>query len=159
MKITVIAVGKLKEKYWKEALEEYKKRLSRYVKLEIVEVSDEKTKEELTEVEAEQIKEAEGKLILSKIKPKDFVVTLQIEGKEMSSERFSETLKSFQDRDVESVVFIIGGSLGLSRSVTKKSKLPLSFGALTYPHQMMRVMLLEQIYRAFRIMHGEPYHK
>ena len=153
MNITVISVGKIKEKYFTAAIDEYSKRLSRFAKLNIIEVADEKIPDN-----AEQIKEKEGNKILAKLPQNSFVVTLCIEGKEHSSE---ELAKKIADISMTSshITFIIGGSLGLSDTVKSKSALRLSFGKMTLPHQLMRVVLLEQIYRAFKINNNESYHK
>ena len=156
MNITVISVGKIKEKYFTAAIDEYSKRLSRFAKLNIIEVADEKIPDNASEKEMEQIKEKEGNKILAKLPQNSFVVTLCIEGKEYSSE---ELAKKIADISMTSshITFIIGGSLGLSDTV--KSKSALSFGKMTLPHQLMRVVLLEQIYRAFKINNNESYHK
>ena len=159
MKITIICVGKLKEKYWKQAVDEYSKRLSKYVKLEIVEVSDEKTPQSASEILENQIKEKEGSKILSVADENSFIVTLEIDGKELSSAELSDFLETKAVHGTSHFTFIIGGSLGLSKSVVAKSHFHLSFSKMTFPHQMMRVILLEQIYRAYKIAKNEPYHK
>ncbi|MGX6971132.1 23S rRNA (pseudouridine(1915)-N(3))-methyltransferase RlmH [Vagococcus bubulae] len=159
MKIKIITVGKLKEKYLKQGIEEYSKRLSRYCKLEMIEVPDEKAPETLSQIEMEQVKEKEGQRILSKVSDQDYVVALAIEGKQLSSEEFASELDKLTTRGRSQFVFIIGGSLGLSTDVLKRSDEKLSFGRLTYPHQLMKLVLTEQIYRTFRINNGEPYHK
>lgn len=158
MNITVIGVGKIKEKYFTAAIEEYSKRLSRFAKLNIVEIPDEKIPDNASEKEMEQIKQKEGVKILDKIPQNSFVVTLCIEGKELSS---TELAKKIADifMTSSSITFVIGGSLGLSEEVKSKSALKLSFGRMTLPHQLMRVVLLEQIYRAFKINNNESYHK
>lgn len=158
MNITVIGVGKIKEKYFTAALEEYSKRLSRFVKLNIIEVADEKIPDSASGREKEQIKEKEGAKILAKIPQNSFVVTLCIEGDELSSEKLAEKIAGIS-MTASSITFIIGGSLGLSEEVKSKSSLRLSFGRMTLPHQLMRVVLLEQIYRAFKINNNESYHK
>lgn len=158
MNITVICVGKIKEKYFTAAIDEYSKRLSRFVKLNIIEVADEKIPDNASEKEIDQIKEKEGGKILSKLPPNSFIVTLCIEGKEFSSEELAKKIADVSMTS-SSITFIIGGSLGLSDSVKAKSKLRLSFGRMTLPHQLMRVVLLEQIYRAFKINNNESYHK
>ena len=157
MNITVISVGKIKEKFFTAAIDEYAKRLSRFVKLNIIEVPDEKIPENDSPKEEERIKEKEGKAILSKIKD-SFVVALCIEGKEMSSEDLAAKIESISMQS-SSITFIIGGSLGLSDEVKSRADLRLSFGRMTLPHQLMRVVLLEQIYRAFKINRNESYHK
>ena len=159
MNITVISVGKLKEKYLKQAIDEYSKRLSRYCKLEIIELTDEKTPDNASEKEELQIKEKEGKKILSKIKDNSYLIALAIDGKNLSSEELAETINKLGVRGVSNITFVIGGSLGLSDEVLSRADYKLSFSKMTFPHQLFRVMLLEQIYRAFRIMKNEPYHK
>ena len=159
MKITVISVGKIKEKFFKDALNEYTKRLSKYCKLEIIEVSDEKTKENMSETEENIIKEKEGKKILKNIKEREYVITLEINGKNLSSEQLASHIKELGITGNSSITFIIGGSIGLSKEVSKRANYKLSFSKMTFPHQMMRVILLEQVYRSFRIINGEPYHK
>jgi len=159
MKIKIITVGKLKEKYLKQGIEEYAKRLSRYCKLEMIEVADEKAPETLSSIEMEQVKEKEGQRILSKVSDQDYVFALAIEGTQLSSEEFASTIDTLTTRGKSQFVFIIGGSLGLSTDVLKRSNEKLSFGRLTYPHQLMKLVLTEQIYRCFRINNGEPYHK
>ena len=158
MNITLICVGKLKEKYLKDALQEYAKRLSRFAKLEIIELADRKIPENASQKEEAAVLEAEGADILSKIKPNSYVITLCIEGKELSSTEFAEKMQEISFT-TGNIVFIIGGSLGLSEAVKSASKLRLSFGKITLPHQLMRVVLLEQIYRTFKINNNETYHK
>ena len=158
MNITLICVGKLKEKYLKDALQEYAKRLSRFAKLEIIELADRKIPENASQKEEASVLEAEGADILSKIKPNSYVITLCIEGKELSSTEFAEKMQEISFT-TGNIVFIIGGSLGLSEAVKSASKLRLSFGKITLPHQLMRVVLLEQIYRTFKINNNETYHK
>jgi len=159
MKITVITVGKIKEKYFTAAIEEYAKRLSKYCTLNMIEVSDEKAPETLSDKEMVQIKDKEGQRILSKIKESQYVVTLEIKGKQLTSEGLFEMMASLGLEGNSDVVFVIGGSLGLSNLVLDRSNFALSFSKMTFPHQMMKVVLLEQVYRGFRIMKGEPYHK
>lgn len=159
MKVTIICVGKIKEKFYRDALEEYAKRLSRYCKFEIVEVADEMTPDSAGAAQEEQIKEKEAKRILSKIKEDAFVCTLEITGSRLSSLAFAEWLEKATVEGKSNLVFIIGGSLGLHSLVTERSDFALSFSDMTFPHQLMRVILSEQIYRAFRIINGEPYHK
>ena len=159
MKITIIAVGKVKEKYFRDAIDEYSKRLSRYVKLEIIEVNDEMTPDGASEAEETEIILKEGKRILSKIHDGDVICTLEICGKQMDSVEFSEWIEKQGTYGRSSICFIIGGSLGLHPDVTKKADMHLSFSKMTFPHQLMRVVLLEQIYRAERIINHEPYHK
>lgn len=159
MNISIIAVGKLKEKYLKMAIEEYAKRLSRYAKLEIIELQDEKTPENASDKEEEQIREKEGNLILSKIKDNSFVIALDLNGKQLTSVEFSKFIEDCAVKGNSNLVFVIGGSLGLSKDVIKRSDYKLCFSKMTFPHQLFRVMLLEQIYRGFRIINNEPYHK
>lgn len=159
MKITVVGVGKIKEKFYRDAIKEYEKRLSRYCRFEIIEVADEKTPDKAGQKEEELIKEREAQRILAKIKEDAYVCTLEIEGRKFSSESFAGWLEQTAINGRSNVVFVIGGSLGLHRSVLARSDQSLSFSDMTFPHQLMRVILSEQIYRAFRIINGEPYHK
>lgn len=158
MNINIIAVGKIKEKYFTAAINEYSKRLSRFVKLNVTEVADEKIPDRASDKEIEQIKEKEGGKILAKIPQGSYVITLCIEGEELSSEELAEKVAAVSMTN-SSVTFIIGGSLGLSDKAKSASQLRLSFGRMTLPHQLMRVVLLEQIYRAFKINNNESYHK
>lgn len=159
MNITIISVGKIKEKYHKDAINEYTKRLSAYCKLKFIEVSDEKAPENLSIKEEVMVKDKEGIKILSKLKKTQYVFALDLEGKQRSSEEFSDEINNLQLHGKSDLVFIIGGSLGLSQEVLKNSDQKISFSKMTFPHQMMKVILLEQVYRAFKIMMGEPYHK
>lgn len=159
MKITVITVGKIKEKYLEDAIAEYSKRLSRYCKLEIIQVADEKTPDRASEVVETQIKDKEGERILSHIKDTAYVVALAIEGKMISSEELAELIDGLGVRGESHIQFVIGGSLGLSKKVLERADYKLSFSRMTFPHQLMRVILLEQIYRSYRIVNGDPYHK
>ena len=159
MKITILCVGKVKEKFYRDAIGEYQKRLSRYCKLEIVEVTDEKTPDGASETVENQIKEKEGNRILSKIREEDYVIALAIDGKMHDSVELSKNIQQLGVRGKSSIVFVIGGSLGLSKEVLKRADEKLSFSKMTFPHQLMRVILLEQVYRSYRIMNGEPYHK
>lgn len=159
MKIKLITVGKLKEKYLVQGINEYLKRLQSYAKVEIIEVSDEKAPEHLSEAEMLQVKEKEGARILAKIAENEFVFVLAIEGKQYTSEAFANEIDQLGIHGNSTLTFIIGGSLGLSDTVMQRSQKQLSFGKLTYPHQLMRLILVEQIYRAYRIIRGEPYHK
>ena len=159
MKIKLVTVGKLKEKYLKDGIAEYAKRLSRFSKLEIVELADEKTPDKASELENQQILEKEGSRILAKVSEREFVVALAIEGKQFPSEEFSSILSDITVRGFSDITFVIGGSLGLSPVVKKRANLLMSFGKLTLPHQLMRLVLVEQIYRAFMIQQGSPYHK
>ncbi|HFM9679523.1 TPA: 23S rRNA (pseudouridine(1915)-N(3))-methyltransferase RlmH, partial [Streptococcus pneumoniae] len=155
----VVTVGKLKEKYLKDGIAEYSKRISRFAKFEMIELSDEKTPDKASESENQKILEIEGQRILSKIADRDFVIVLAIEGKTFFSEEFSKQLEETSIKGFSTLTFIIGGSLGLSSSVKNRANLSVSFGRLTLPHQLMRLVLVEQIYRAFTIQQGFPYHK
>ncbi len=159
MKITIIGVGKIKEKYFASAIEEYVKRLSRYCKLEIIEVNDEKTPDQASEAEENQIKRAEGERILKYIKNGAYLIVLAIEGSMLSSTELAVRIQQLGVRSCSHIIFVIGGSLGLSNEVLSRADCKLSFSEMTFPHQMMRVILLEQIYRAYRINSNEPYHK
>lgn len=159
MNITIITVGKLKEKYLKQGIAEYTKRLGAYAKIDIVELADEKAPEVLSDSEMQQVKNKEGERILSKISPDHHVIALAIQGKMKSSEELADTLDKLATYGKSKVSFIIGGSLGLSDDVLKRADEKLSFSKMTFPHQLMRLVLVEQVYRAFRINRGEPYHK
>ena len=159
MKIKVVTVGKLKEKYLKDGIAEYSKRISRFAKLEMIELADEKTPDRASESENQKILEIEGQRILSKVGDRDFVIVLAIEGKTLSSEEFSKQLEEASIKGFSTLTFIIGGSLGLAQDVKNRANLSISFGRLTLPHQLMRLVLVEQIYRAFTIQQGSPYHK
>ncbi|WP_042354551.1 23S rRNA (pseudouridine(1915)-N(3))-methyltransferase RlmH [Bacillus rubiinfantis] len=159
MNISIITVGKLKEKYLKQGIAEYLKRLSAYAKLEVLEVADEKAPEELSELEMLQVKQKEGERILAKISADTYVIALAIQGKMQSSEELADTLDKLATYGKSKITFVIGGSLGLSDDVLKRANEQLSFSRMTFPHQLMRLILVEQIYRAFRINRGEPYHK
>lgn len=159
MKITLVVVGKIKEKYFVDAIAEYTKRLSKYCKLEILQVDDEKTPDKASEALESQIKEKEGERILAKIPDGAYVIALAIEGKMLDSEELAEKINRLGVTGTSQIVFIIGGSLGLSGSVLNRADYKLSFSKMTFPHQLMRVILLEQIYRSYRIISGAPYHK
>ncbi|KPU27213.1 hypothetical protein TR13x_06535 [Caloranaerobacter sp. TR13] len=159
MNITIISVGKIKEKYLNDGIKEFSKRLSKYCKLKLIEVSDEKAPENLSEAEMEIVKKKEGERILSKLNESSYIITLCIDGKSLSSEEFSKKLDSLALSGNSNITFIIGGSLGLSQEVINKSHFKLSFSKMTFPHQLMKLILLEQVYRAFRISRGQPYHK
>ncbi len=158
MKVSILCVGKIKEKFYTDAISEYAKRMKRFADFEIIEIPDEKIPDNASEKEKEQIKEREGEKILSKLKNDSFVVTLCIEGKALSSTELARTVQDAY-QNTNHITFIIGGSLGLSDAVKNKSSLRLSFGRMTLPHQLMRVVLSEQIYRAFMINSGSAYHK
>ena len=159
MKITVLAVGKIKEKFYIDAIQEYAKRLSRYCKLEIIQVADEKTTENCSETEIDIVKKKEAERILKYIPEQAYVVTLEILGKQLDSVEMADKINRLGIGGTSHIVFVIGGSLGLHRSVSERSDFKLSFSKMTFPHQLMRVILLEQIYRSYRIINNEPYHK
>lgn len=159
MKITIYCVGKLKEDYWKEAVAEYLKRLQPYAKTEIVEVGDLPTPEGASEILEEEIKAKEDAKILAKLKPSDYLITLDLKGKEYDSVSFSKQLEKWFSLGGSNLSFVIGGSLGLSKELKERANASVRFGPMTFPHQLARVMLLEQLYRAFKIQKGEPYHK
>ena len=159
MNISIIAVGKIKEKYIQEGIKEFSKRLSRYCSLEIIEVDDEKAPENLSKKEMDIVKSKEGDKILAKIPQNSFIISLEIKGKELSSEELSKKMGDLMIDGINHISFIIGGSLGLSDEVISRSNFKLSFSKMTFPHQLMRLILLELIYRGFRIMKNEPYHK
>lgn len=159
MNVRILCVGKIKEKFYRDAILEYSKRLSKYCSLEIVEVNDEKTSENSTENEINIIKDKEGERILKHIRDRDYAIALAIQGKQQDSVAFSKYIENLGITGNSSICFIIGGSLGLSDAVMKRCNDSISFSKMTFPHQLMRVILLEQIYRAMRIMNNEPYHK
>jgi len=159
MKYTVVCVGKIKEKFYAQAVEEYVKRLSRYGKTEIIEVADEKTPDQASETVNRMIKDKEGERILDQIKEDTYVIALAIDGQMLDSEELAEKMEKLAISGISHIVFVIGGSLGLSQKVMKRADYHLSFSRMTFPHQLMRVILLEQIYRGCRIIHHEPYHK
>lgn len=159
MKISIICVGKIKEKFYRDAIDEYAKRLSKYCKFEIIEVADEKTPDGAGAAIEEQIKAKEAQRILEKMKEDTYVCTLEILGGRFTSEGFANWIENLTVKGNSHIAFVIGGSLGLHESVCKRSNKAISFSDMTFPHQLMRVILSEQIYRAFRIINGEPYHK
>lgn len=159
MNIKILCVGKIKEKFYRDAIAEYEKRLSRYCKLHIIEVADEKTPDKCSETKEQQIKEKEAARLISHIKENDYVTALAIDGKTFDSVAFSGHLEKLAVNGKSDLVFIIGGSLGLHKSILCRSDELLSFSSMTFPHQLMRVILLEQLYRSYRIMNHEPYHK
>lgn len=159
MNITLITVGKIKEKYFREAITEYQKRLSRYCKLEIIEVADEKTPDKASDIVENQIKQKEAERILKYIKEDAYCVALAIEGKKMDSVALAKHIELLGLSGKSNLCFVIGGSLGLHTSILQRANEKLSFSDMTFPHQLMRVILLEQIYRCYRIINGEPYHK
>lgn len=159
MNISIICVGKLKEKYWSDAVGEYSKRLKSYCTLDIVELKESRLPDKAGPAEELAVKEAEGTEILKKIKDNMYVITLEVKGKMLSSEKLAEKIENLGIDGVSNVAFVIGGSLGLSEAVSKRANFKLSFSEMTFPHQMMRVILLEQIYRSFKIIKNETYHK
>lgn len=159
MKITIISVGKIKEKFYREAVNEYVKRLSKYCKLEIIEVQDEKTPDQCSETVEQMILLKEGDRILKYLRPDMFVYALAIKGKKLDSPAFAKEINKLGLEGKSSIAFLIGGSLGLHQSVLNRADRQISFSDMTFPHQLMRVILTEQIYRCFRIIHSEPYHK
>lgn len=159
MNITLITVGKIKEKYLKEAIGEYSKRLSRYCKLNIIEVQDEKTPENASEKDENIIKEKEGTRILKHINDSMYVIALDLHGNMLTSNEFSDFIGRLGLKGNSNLAFVIGGSLGISREILNRANYKLCFSKMTFPHQLFRVILLEQIYRGFKIMKGEPYHK
>lgn len=154
MKITIVSVGKLKEKYLKQGIQEFLKRLSSYAKVEIIEVADEKAPENLSEAEEKQVKDKEGERILQAISPDTYVITLEIEGRMLSSEQLAKKMDELATYGKSKVAFVIGGSLGISEAVQQRSDFAISFSKMTFPHQLMRLVLLEQVYRGFRINRG-----
>ncbi len=159
MNITIVSVGKLKEKYLKMGIDEYIKRLGSYAKMDVIEVPDEKAPEQLSDAEMEIVKKKEGERILSKIGPDTYVIALAINGKMKTSEEMAADIESLMTYGKSKIAFVIGGSLGLHEDVLKRADEKQSFGKMTLPHQLMKLVLIEQIYRSFRIMKGEPYHK
>lgn len=159
MKLTLITVGKLKEKYWREAVKEYEKRLSKYANVSLIEIKDEQEPNNASAKDIEIIKNKEAERILSKIKPNQHVVTLEIGGKEHSSESFAKRYNNWKTQGKSNVVFVIGGSNGIGEDVLKRSNESISFGKMTYPHQMMKVILLEQLFRVNKILNNEAYHR
>lgn len=159
MKITLVTVGKIKEKYLKDAIAEYSKRLSKYCKLEIVEVADEKTPDNASNTVENTIRAKEAERILKYVREDAYIITLEINGRLLSSEELADKIDKLGVQGTSHIMFIIGGSIGLGEEILKKSDFALSFSRMTFPHQLMRVILLEQIYRSYRIMNKEPYHK
>ncbi|CAD2072370.1 23S rRNA (pseudouridine(1915)-N(3))-methyltransferase RlmH [Phocicoccus pinnipedialis] len=159
MKLTIITVGKLKEKYWREAVKEYEKRLQKYASVTLIEVADEKEPNNASARDLEIIKEKEANRILSKIKDNQYVVTLEIDGKMYTSEDLSEEYQKWKNTGKSNIVFVIGGSNGIGEDVKKRSNHEISFSKMTYPHQMMKVILLEQLFRVNKILNNEAYHK
>lgn len=159
MKIQILVVGKVKESFFRQGIEEYKKRLSSYVKLDIQSVKEEKAPQSLSRAEEEQVKEKEGKALLRRVDEKDEVILLDIQGEHMDSMKFSKILKNYGITGTKNLIFIIGGSLGVSNEVRNRANRRISFSKMTFPHQLMQIILLEQIYRGYRIMENHPYHK
>ena len=159
MNINIICIGKLKEKYWKDAIDEYSKRISRFAKLQVIELKETRVSDNPSQAEEEKVKESEGEEILKKIKQGDYVITLEILGKQLDSVQLADKIRTLGIEGKSNIDFVIGGSLGLSPAVSKRADFKLSFSKMTFPHQMMRVILLEQVYRAFKINNNETYHK
>ena len=159
MNIHIITVGKLKEKYLKQGIAEFEKRLQPYCKLKMDEVADEQAPEQLSDKELAQVKQKEGERILQKIKPTEYVIALDIQGASWSSEQLAKEMDKLAISGKSSIAFVIGGSNGLSDEVLRRANQKLSFSKMTFPHQLMKLILLEQVYRSFRILRGEPYHK
>ena len=159
MNVTILAVGKLKEKYWRDAVAEYSKRLKSYCSLQITEIKESPLRANPSAADEEAVKIAEGADILSRIRSSDYVITLEIKGKVLSSEALAQKIEALAIDGKSSIIFVIGGSLGLSEEVSRRADFKLSFSAMTFPHQMMRVILLEQIYRSFKFNRHEAYHK
>ncbi|MCI9597417.1 MAG: 23S rRNA (pseudouridine(1915)-N(3))-methyltransferase RlmH [Firmicutes bacterium] len=159
MKITIVAVGKIKEKYWKDAISEYSKRLGAYCDLKIIEVADEKTPDQASQAAEEVIRAKEGERILKHLKDDMYVIALEISGQMLASESLAKKIEDLGIQGKSSIAFVIGGSIGLGKEVLRHSDYALSFSKMTFPHQLMRVILLEQVYRGFKIQRGEPYHK
>lgn len=159
MNISIICVGKLKEKYWSDAVAEYSKRLRSYCSLDIIELKEARLPDKAGPAEELAVKVAEGEEILKKIKDNTYVITLEVKGKMLSSEKLADKIENLGIDGVSNIAFVIGGSLGLSAEVSKRANFKLSFSEMTFPHQMMRVILLEQIYRSFKIIKNETYHK
>ncbi len=159
MKISIVCVGKIKEKFFKDAINEYMKRLSKFCKIEIIEVQDEKTEENLSENAEEEIRVREGKRILKALPESAYMILLAIKGEEFASVQFAEKIEKLAVGGTSHIAFVIGGSLGVSKEIYEEADMLLSFSKMTFPHQLMRVVLLEQVYRAYKIINGEPYHK
>lgn len=159
MKITLVTVGKIKENYLRDAVAEYVKRLGKYCKLEVIETADEKTPDHASETVEEAIRAKEAERILRYIREDAFVITLEILGKQLSSEELAKKIETLGVQGKSHIIFVIGGSIGLGKELLERSDFALSFSKMTFPHQLMRVILLEQVYRSFRIINGEPYHK
>lgn len=159
MNVTLLTVGSLKERYWREAVAEYEKRLSAYCKFRLIEVKDEKTPDAIDSAASRRVRQKEGEHLLEKIDARSLVVTLEIQGKKFDSEGFAAEMEKLEERSRGELCFVIGGSLGLSPEVSARAALHLSFSDFTFPHQLMRVLFLEQLYRSYRIRTGAPYHK
>lgn len=159
MKISIICVGKIKEKFLKDGIAEFQKRLSKYCNLEVIEVADEKTPDHASVVEEEKIKEKEAARVEKHLRKDAYIIALEINGEMLTSEQLAEKIEKLGISGKSHIIFLIGGSLGMSQGLLKKVDYKLSFSRMTFPHQMMRMFLLEQIYRSYRIINGEPYHK
>ncbi|WP_017187703.1 23S rRNA (pseudouridine(1915)-N(3))-methyltransferase RlmH [Alkalibacillus haloalkaliphilus] len=159
MQIQIVSVGKIKEKYIKQGIAEFEKRLQSYCKLVMDEVNDEHAPEQMSDKEIEQVKNKEGERILNKIKPTQYVIALDIHGEQWSSEKLAKNMEQLSIYGKSQITFVIGGSNGLSEDVLKRANQKLSFSKMTFPHQLMKLILLEQVYRSFRIQKNEPYHR
>ncbi len=159
MRIHIVCIGKLKERYWTDAVTEYSKRLSRYCDIEILQLKESKLADKASPADEQNVIYEEGQTILKNIKDNSYVITLEIKGKELSSEELADKMGQLQLEGKSDITFVIGGSLGLSREVSQRADFKLSFSKMTFPHQMMRVILMEQIYRSFKILKNETYHK
>lgn len=159
MNISIICIGKLKEKYWHDASDEYEKRLARYCRLDVRELKEASLPAKASAADEEKVREKEGKAVLAAIREGSYVITLEIDGQALSSEEFAVHIDKLGVRGKSSIVFVIGGSLGLSEDVSRRADMKLSFSKMTFTHQMMRPVLLEQIYRGFKISSSETYHK
>lgn len=159
MNVRILCVGRLKEKFYADACAEFKKRISRYADMDIVEVNDEKAPEQLSPALMQQVKEAEGRRLLDRLFPGEYLIAMDLKGKELTSPELSALMEDAMNSGKSRIAFAIGGSLGLSDEVLRRADHRISFGKPTFSHQIFRIMLLEQIYRAFKIMRGEPYHK
>jgi 23S rRNA (pseudouridine1915-N3)-methyltransferase len=159
MNIRIIAVGKIKEKYLAQAIQEYTKRLSAYCRLELIQVKDEKIPENASDAQRQKAVDSEGRRVLSHLKDDEILATLEIQGDQLDSPTFARKIENYGIQGKSQITFVIGGSIGLSSEITNRSKWKLSFSKMTFPHQLFRVMLLEQIYRSFKIIRGETYHK
>jgi 23S rRNA (pseudouridine1915-N3)-methyltransferase len=159
MTIRILCVGKLKERFYADAMAEFIKRLSRFARVEVAEVADERAPETLSNAQRAQVLEREGARLMEKLRPSDFAVALRVDGRRYSSEAFAGQLGAWMNEGKSSIAFLIGGSLGLSPAALERADAGVSFSDMTFSHQLIRVMLVEQVYRAFKILNNEPYHK